>query len=212
MIRPMFRATVAAAMLFACAMPAAGVAETTVPGATCDAMSLDSVPGQQWSESYGWRYDTSTDPDPAKRAADNLANRAKAYTALVTGQSPWPDWFVPDITLLQPGTLFQMAMSPAAQQPDDRPGGFGTFDDIVNVAEVREDLAVLQKWKPDVSRVNTYRVTEILPVHVGPIGPQVDPDACELLPGRYSQFEMLVPREDRMHYLELVSTHPLDPG
>jgi len=47
-------------------------------------------------------------------------------------------------------------------------------------------------------------------VHVGPIGPQVDPDACALLPGRFSQFEMLVARDQRVHYVQLVGSYPIE--
>lgn len=199
---------IAATALVTLASPAQAWSEEAAN--TCDAGSLDSKPGKVWGENYGWRYDTSTASDPATRDAENRASREKAYTALVTGQSPWPAWFTPTISLLQPGTLFQMAMSPESQQPNDRPGGFGTFDDIRSVAMVREDLAVIQAWKPDVQRINLYRVKEILPVHVGPIGPQVDPLECRLLPGRFSQFEMLVPPPQRMHYLEFVSSHPIN--
>lgn len=101
-------------------------------------------------------------------------------------------------------------MAMGATQPDNHPGGFGTFDEIDTLTEVRDDLAVIKAWKPDVQRVNTYRVTEILPVYVGPVGPQVDPQACALLPGRFSQFQMLVPRDKRMHHIELVGSHPIE--
>lgn len=186
----------------------AAFAGSPVLAETCDYKSLDSVPGKTWSEDYGWRYDTSEDPDPEKRADANRENREKAYATLVDDTSPWPDWFEPDVSVLPVGTLFQMAMSNG--QGDDQLGGFGTFDAIHTVTDVREDLAVLQKWKPDIDRVNRYRVVEVMPVHVGPIGPQVDPDLCELLPGRFSQFEMLVPRDSRSHYVEFVSSHPIE--
>lgn len=178
--------------------------------ASCDVKSLSSPPGQEWNNAYGWRYNTSTNADPEERAAENLANREKAYATLLNGKSPWPAWFEPDISLLAPGTLFQMAMGPKDVQPDTWPGKFGTFDDIRTVLEVREDLAVIWEWKKVIDRVNVYRVTETLPVSVGPIGPQIDPHSCKLLPGRFSQFEMLVPTTNRMHYLELVESHKID--
>lgn len=174
----------------------------------CDAESLNSKPGQTWNEAYGWRFNTSTNPDDTARDQENLANRRAAYTALVKGQSPWPDWFKPSVSVLPPGTLFQMAMSEG--QGNDRPGGFGTFDEVDTLTEVRENLAVLRAWKKDVQRVNTYRVKELLPVHVGPIGPQVDPEACELYFGRFSQFEMLVAPPARNHYIEFVSSEMLE--
>ena len=189
-------------------LPQASLAEETA-AQTCDASSLSSVPGKAWSEDYGWRYDTSTSEDPEQRTKENLEKRAAAYRDLVENTSPWPTWFTPSVSILMPGTLFQMAMGPKEEQPDNWPGGFGTFDDIRTVNEVRDDLAVIWKWKKKIDRVNVYRVKEVLPVHVGPIGPQVDPDSCRLLPGRFSQFEMLVPTKDRMHYIELVSSHPI---
>jgi len=155
---------------------------------------MGSPPALEWMHEYGWRY---ASPQAAQAA----------YLLLVDGQSPWPDWFTPAVSALQPGTLFQMALS--STQADDHPGGFGTFDFIDDVAEVYENLAVLRAWKPDVQRVTTYRVTQPLLVQVGPIGPQVDPEACALLQGRFSQFQMLVPAGDRMRYLEIVSSRPI---
>lgn len=180
----------------------------TLAADTCNAGSLDSAPGKSWSLAYGWRYDTSQNPEPQARAAENRKNREDAYTTLVTKTSPWPDWFQPSISVLPVGTIFQMAMSKG--QGDDQLGGFGTFDEIRSVSDVREYLAVLKAWKPDIDRVNRYRVVEVLPVRAGPIGPQVDPEACALLPGRFSQFEMLVPRDQRAHYVELISSHPVE--
>ncbi|MCK0128417.1 hypothetical protein [Erythrobacter sp. F6033] len=177
---------------------------------SCDYQSIESKPGQEWNEAYGWRYDTSQAASKEERDEENLANRKAAYEKLVKGQSPWPDWFEENdtISLLPVGTLFQMAM--AKGQKDDQLGGFGTFDEIHSVSEVREDLAVLQAWKQDVDRVNRYRVVEVLPVRIGPIGPQVDPDGCKMLPGRFSQFQMLVASKTRTHYVEFVSSHPLE--
>jgi hypothetical protein len=175
----------------------------------CNALSIDSQIGRTWSKHYGWRFDTSTAEDPEMRAAENKAAREAAYHNLVTKNSPWPDWFEPTLSLLPAGTLFQMAMSSA--QPDNRPGGFGTFDEIDTLIEVREDLAVLKAWKPDVQRVNTYRVTEALPVNIGPVGPQIDPEACALLPGRFSQFQMVVPPQKRMNHMKLIESHALPP-
>ncbi len=188
-------------------MPTMASAEDQQPTNSCNAQSLDSVPGKAWDEAYGWRFNTSTDSDPNKRAEQNRANREAAYTALVKGQSPWPSWFTPSISVIRPGTRFQMAMSKG--QLDTQPGGFGTFDEIDTVNEVREDLAVLLAWKADVDRINTYVVTDLMMAHVGPIGPQVDPKACKLLPGRFSQFEMLVRRDDRMKYIKFVSSEKL---
>ncbi|MBV7259963.1 hypothetical protein [Erythrobacter crassostreae] len=177
---------------------------------SCDYQSIESKPGQEWNEAYGWRYDTSQAANKEERFEENLKNREEAYTKLVKGQSPWPDWFEENdtISLLPVGTLFQMAM--AEGQKDEQLGGFGTFDEIHSVSEVREDLAVLQAWKADVNRVNRYRVVEVLPVRIGPIGPQIDPDGCKMLPGRFSQFQMLVAPATRSHYVQFVSSHPIE--
>lgn len=172
-------------------MPVVAGAQQAQP---CNVTDMNSPPAQAWMHEYGWRY-------PTPQAAQ------AGYLLLVNGQSPWPDWFTPTVSVLQPGVLFQMAMS--STQDDNHPGGFGTFDWIDDVAEVREDLAVLQAWKPDVQRVTTYRVTQPLLVLVGPIGPQVDPLACQLLQGRFSQFQMLVPSTDRMQYIAAVSSRPI---
>jgi hypothetical protein len=175
-------------------LPASALAQQAAPVAPFDVTDIQSPPAVDWMRQHAWRYDT---PEAAQ----------SAYHELVNGQSPWPDWFVPTVSVLQPGTRFQMALS--STQPDDRPGGFGTFDLIETVAEAREDLAVLMAWKPDIQRVTVYRVTQPLLVLVGPIGPQVDPGTCRLLEGRFSQFQMLVPGEDRMRYLAVVSSRPI---
>ncbi len=177
------------------------IAALFVPGAAsaqqasaCDVKDMSSPPALEWMHEHAWRY------------ASAEAARA-AYLDLVDGQSPWPDWFTPTVSVLQPGAMFQMALS--STQRDDQPGGFGTFDLIETVGEVRENLAVLQEWKSDVQRVTVYRVTQPLLVLVGPIGPQVDSGTCQLLDGRFSQFQMLVPAAERMKYLAVVSTRTI---
>lgn len=173
----------------------------------CNVESLESKPGKEWDKEYGWRFATSALEDPEERDKENYELRHKAYLELVKGTSPWPDWFEPKVSMLPVGTKFQMAMSP--NQKDDRPGGFGTFDEIDTLTEIRDDLAVLEEWKPEVHRVNVYRVTHPLPVYIGPVGPQVDPEECVLLTGRFSQFQMLVERQNRIKHIELVSSHPV---
>ena len=129
-------------------------------GIPAEGDGLDSAVFDRWSHAYGWFYDRSEAADEATRDAENLKARQEAYLALINKTSPWPDWFVPSVSLLKPGTLFQMAM--AKEQPDDRLGAFGTFDDIHTVSEVRDELAVLQSWKPTLDRVNRYRITNKL--------------------------------------------------
>jgi hypothetical protein len=180
-----------AASLAGCATLQAGsLAGRCVPPAE----SLQSKPARKWMDEQAWRF-------PSADAA------AEAYSELLKGSSPWPDWYPPQEVTLPAGTRFQMAVAPA--QGPDRPGGFGTFDKIDDVAEVRSGLAVKSEWKPDVDRVITYEVTRPLPVKIGPVGPQVDGRACRLLPGRWSQVEMLVPAPERMSYLRVIEVRPI---
>jgi len=151
--------------------------------------STTSGPGKAWLAQQGWRFASAEDAETA-------------YSRLVEGASPWPDWYEPREVALPPGTRFQMALS--AAQANDEPGGFGTFDFIDELSDVRDGLAVREEWKADVGRVVTYEVVLPLPARVGPVGAQVDPRSCRLLWGRLSQLEMVVPREDRMKFLRIV--------
>ncbi|MDN3645456.1 hypothetical protein QWY75_04435 [Pontixanthobacter aestiaquae] len=158
--------------------------------ARCGAESLDSVPGKEWMDSYGWRYATT-------------AEARAAYVDLVKNTPPWPTYMLPSVARLEPGRRFQMAFSKG--QTNQQPGGFGTFDKIDSVEEVRQDLAVLFTWKEDVDRVVTFEITKPTLVLVGPIGPQVDPVKCKLLHGRFSQFQLLMPPAQRKDYMKVIS-------
>jgi hypothetical protein len=204
-VLPFAAASLAAAPAYAQTAPAAiapSSGPATMPAATlgaatpCNAQSIDSVPGKAWWAQQRWRY-----------ASDAAATAA--YTTIVTGQSAWPNWFPGDGTqsVLPVGTRFQMAMSPG--QPDDKPGGYGTFDNIRSVEDVREYLAVQVVFKPAIDHVVTYEVTNPLPVAIGPVGPQVDPKLCALLPGRWSQFQMLVMRSNEMDYIKAIDSRPI---
>ena len=176
--------------LAGCAAPQPGRVESAGSAASCrSGATLQSPPGRKWWAENRWRY-----------ASDETA--AAAYRTLAEQASPWPDWYRPYVTTLPPGTRFQMAIG-GAQTPD-QPGSFGTFDRIASVADVREDLAVRSDWKPKVDRVVTYEVVRDLPVRVGPIGPQVDPGLCALLPGRWSQFQALVEKGTLRSYLKVL--------
>jgi hypothetical protein len=145
-------------------------------------------------EEQSWRF-------PSADAA------AAAYFLQLRDSSPWPDWYPKQEVTLAVGTRFQMAIG--AGQPTDRPGGFGTFDYISDVADVRSSLAVKSEWKPDVDRVVVYEVTRPLRARIGPVGPQVDAQACRFLPGRWSQIEMLVPAPERMNYLKVIDVRAI---
>ena len=182
---------VAGLLLSGCAT----VAQPPVAGSVaCQADRADSAPGQAWWQSQRWRY------------ADDAAAQA-AYRALVEGQSPWPDWFTPAESTLPAGTRLQMAIG--GTQTPEQPGGFATFDWIGRVADVRDGLAVLMAWKPDVDRVVTYETLQPMPVRIGPVGPQVDPGTCRLLEGRWSQVQMMIPPAERMRYLRVIDVRPL---
>jgi hypothetical protein len=150
--------------------------------------------GHEWLAANGWRY--------ASPAAADVA-----YKQLIEGASPWPDWYVPYQTSLTPGTRFQMAIG--GTQSPEAPGRFGTFDRIFHVEDVRMLLAVRKEWKPLIDRVVTYEVTQPLPVKIGPVGPQIDPGTCQLLPGRGSQFQMLVDPKAIMTYIRVVDVQPV---
>jgi len=156
--------------------------------------ATDSRAGRDWLAANGWRYASPADAQAA-------------YKQLIEGASPWPDWYVPYQTSLAPGTRFQMAIG-GAQSPDT-PGRFGTFDRIFRVEDVRMLLAVRQEWKPLIDRVVIYEVIQPLPVKIGPVGPQIDPGTCELLPGRGSQFQMLVDPKTIMTYIKVVDVAPV---
>lgn len=180
------------------AMIVSGCSTVGSPGmsaaASCHAESTESLPGRLWWQSQRWRF-------PSDAAAQ------AAYQALVQGQSPWPDWFTPSESVLPAGTRLQMAIG--GSQTAEQPGGFATFDQIGRVGDVRDGLAVLVAWKPEVDRVVTYETVQAMPVRIGPVGPQVDPGSCRLLEGRWSQVQMLVPAAERMTYLRVIDVRPL---
>ena len=173
----------------------------TVPGPLAEdarcvppAQSLQSAPARKWMQEQAWRFQSAEDA-------------AAAYFQQLRDSSPWPDWYPPQQVTLPVGTRFQMALSKG--QGPDRPGGFGTFDLISDVADVRSSLAVKSEWKADIDRVVIYQVARPLSARVGPVGPQVDARACQFLPGRWSQIEMLVPPAERMTYLQVIEVRPI---
>ena len=166
----------------------------TASAAQCDTKSIDSRPGQIWWKEQRWRYATDADA-------------TAAYQLIAAGADPWPNWFAAPSQDLAIGMRFQMALGKG--QPETSPGGFGTFDNIASVRDVRLYLAVQYAWKPEIDRVVTYEVTRPLPVKIGPIGPQADPHGCRWLPGRWSQLQMTVPGANRIDYLRVVAVRPI---
>ena len=180
------------------------------------ACSATSAAGEAWLAENQWRYGNPDDPDPVKAKAASDAARA-AFETIVDKQSPWPNWFEPADSALPVGTRFQMAMGPKDPtalskygQKDDEPGGWGTFNNIKTAKDVREYLAVLPEFKPEIDRINTYVVIIPMPVQMGPVGPQVEKNGCMLLPGGWSQFNIMADKLDRIKYLALESSRLLD--
>ena len=164
-------------------------------GISCGAnvRSVGSPPGKVWMREQGWRF-----------ASHEQA--AAEYAKLVDEASPWPDWIRPVPSTLPVGTRYQMAIG--GGQTPEQPGAFGTFDHLDELDDVRDGLAVRTEWKPSVDRFVTYEVTRPLPVFVGPVGPQVDPRSCRLLPGRWSQLQLLAEPMERMQFLRVVEVRP----
>lgn len=119
-------------------------------------------------------------------------------------EDPWPLRFNKDAakTTLKPGTRIAMAISPG--QIEERPGGFGTLDNIKDVDYVRNQLAVKADWKLEIDRVVTYEVVDDLPVISGEVGPQIDEPLGKYLSGGGHQVQKLVSPADRMKHLRVV--------
>jgi len=171
--------------------------EAAVPPAvgapTPPARSAPDLRSAWWTDQR-WRY-----------RSDGEAQAA--YEALVSRESPWPEWHQSNLISLPAGLRFQMALAPG--QPTDRPGAFGTFDRIANVEFVRLSLAVKTAWKPAIDRVVTYEITAPLLADIGTVGPQIDVPAARYLPGGGSQFQMMMPAAERMQHLRVVEVRPI---
>ncbi|MEA3036561.1 MAG: hypothetical protein QOH04_2333 [Sphingomonadales bacterium] len=180
-----------AALLLFLVAACAAAAPTPEPG--WRPVGVEDVHARWWAEQR-WRY-------PSDAAAEG------GYQALVVRQSAWPEWHQKDVVALPAGLRFQMALSPG--QPVDRPGAFGTFDRIPDVAWVRRVLAVKVAWKPEIDRVVTYEVATPLAADVGTVGPQIDEGAHRYLPGGGSQLEMQVPAAERFAHLKVIEVRDI---
>jgi len=195
MPRRSFAAMAALALLGGCTTAAGVDRPASASTAQCYTQSIDSRTGRIWWKEQRWRYASE-------------AEATKAYQTIASGSDPWPNWFTPSQQDLPVGTRFQMALGKG--QPETSPGGFGTFDNIESVRDVRVHLAVEYAWKPEIDRVVTYEVIKPMPVKIGPIGPQADPHGCAWLPGRWSQLQMMVPAANRIEYLKVLAVRPID--
>ncbi len=129
-----------------------------------------------------------------------------SYVRLIRDQSPWPEGFSPEKNVLRAGNTFEMVLD--IEQPINKPGSFGTFDSIQDIEYAKKNLAIKSNWKKDFGKVVTYRIKDgvELPVLRGPVGPQIDLNSDNYLPGGGTQIQLLVDwKEDKMKYLEVVS-------
>ncbi|MBT2408267.1 RHS repeat protein [Streptomyces sp. ISL-87] len=134
-----------------------------------------------------WADPLGLSPCPKKGEEQKALPRAERETIPHLEGSPILARFA------QPGEEFNMVISPGQRGP----GGFGTFGDVPNQQFVRDQMAVRTDWKPDVSLLQRYRISEGDPILVQEsiIGPQMDPKLGHL-PGGASQIEIME-RSDR---------------
>ncbi|WP_232829775.1 RHS repeat domain-containing protein, partial [Pseudomonas amygdali] len=83
------------------------------------------------------------------------------------------------------GIIVEMAMSPG----QTRPGGWATLDHIPNVDYVRNELAVIPEFKPEISHVQRFYIPEGVQIQVGPVGPQTS--GGKIYRGGGSQIQVL---------------------
>lgn len=188
------RLTVLLLLLLSACAAGPGPSGAAAPAASESAYARQDI-RQAWWADHRWRY-------PTDGAAD------AAYEALLSRESPWPEWHQQSIVTLPAGLRFEMALAPG--QGTDRPGGFATFDRIPDVRFVRFSLAVKKAWKPAVDRVVTYEIVTPLPADTGLVGPQIDVPENLYLPGGASQFEMKVPAAERAGHLRVVAVRPIE--
>ena len=90
-----------------------------------------------------------------------------------TGRSaPYADNCTVTEEVLKPGKEFYIKKKKNAKHP----GGWASDNPITTINELRQDLAVLEKWKrvEDIPTCVKYRVKQPLRVRNGVVGPQVD--------------------------------------
>ena len=78
-----------------------------------------------------------------------------------------------------------MALAPG----QNKPGGWGTFDTIMSVDYVRNELAVTPEFKPEIGFVQRYLVPEGTRIQVGTVGKQIFQG--EIYPGEGNQVQIL---------------------
>ncbi|MGF6907695.1 hemagglutinin repeat-containing protein [Fusobacterium sp. PH5-44] len=130
------------------------------------------------------------------------------YFELLNGQSPWPKGYTPVQINLQGGFKFEMAMG----KNQENPGGFATDINTINSVDyTRNNLAIKLGWKGEIGKVGEFQVNDgkILPVNIGPVGPQIDLDLNKYLPGGANQYEMKIDMNKWGNFIELINTRKI---
>ncbi|GAB5082282.1 hypothetical protein Osc1_14550 [Hominimerdicola sp. 21CYCFAH17_S] len=133
------------------------------------------------------------------------------YFKIIKDQSPWPNDFIPQNSVLLPGDKFNIVLD--SNQPITKPGRFATTNEIKCIKDVRNNLAVKVDWKQDPKVVVSYVVNEgaQIPVLKGLVGPQLDLNANCFYPGGYNQLNLLLGYDvDMMKYLNIGSVKIID--
>ncbi|PHV36009.1 hemagglutinin repeat-containing protein [Janthinobacterium sp. BJB304] len=135
-----------------------------------------------------------------------IEREALTKEALAGNQSPWPLGYQKNLNLrpMVVGERFNMVIDADQAQGLRPPGGYGTFEDIPNKSFARNQLAITEQFKPDISFKQRYEVTNQFNSFEGPIGPQIDQTTGRLLPGDKSilQLELDIKWNVRTNYLK----------
>ena len=87
-----------------------------------------------------------------------------------TSLNPWGSGASLESALTPKGGItVEMAMSPGQTSP----GGWSTVDHIPDVNYVRNQLAVIPGFKPEISHVQQFHIPEGIRIQTGPVGPQI---------------------------------------
>jgi hypothetical protein len=190
-----------ACLSLACPSPVWSQTPTIAQTTPCD--SLDSPAGRDWATTNLWRYPSR---DQAATAFRTLADSASP--------SPWPDWYQPQQAVLPAGTHIQMALGPDQVGADGATlrylGRWATLQPIGTAANAWAYLAIRHAFKPKgLAWVATFEVVRPITVAQGPVGPQVEPDGCHLLPGGWYQIQFTGGQAEQSAALHLIALAPL---
>ncbi|KUI99545.1 hypothetical protein VRK_16290 [Vibrio sp. MEBiC08052] len=114
-----------------------------------------------------------------------------AFETLRDGKSPWPIGYQPKTRLAEPREKFTMITNTGR---GNYPGQFASPNDIPDAIFGRNNLAIIDEWKPTLDRKVTYEVQKPFEVEYGPVGPQINKAAdgsYSYLPGGGEQVKLL---------------------